>query len=108
MIHNIDKIDIMAKRKDGGVDMFILSDGILDSSTETQTKLMDKIQNYLGYINSTNFKNEFGQLQPEQIKIVLECENKPDEIICKLFTKIKEWVKRSGAVIEMTVKNNLN
>jgi len=108
MIHNIDKIDIMAKRKDGGIDMFIISDGSLDASPETQTKLMDKIQNYLGYINSNDFKNEFGQLQPEQISIILQCEYKPDEIIYKLFDKIKEWVKNSGAYIEMTVKNNLS
>ena len=47
MIYDVDRVDLMAKRKDGGLDLFIISSGAIDASPSTQRLLLDKISNYL-------------------------------------------------------------
>ena len=41
MLHNPNELDLAAKRRDGGVELIIVSDGPLDDSPETQTLLLD-------------------------------------------------------------------
>lgn len=105
VIENINAIDILAERNDGkGVELYILPSGKLDSSPETQTLLLDKIENYLTYINSNEFSNEFGKLDSENIKIILECKEEPEFLIKELFKKINTWVEENGARIQLVVK----
>jgi len=47
MIYDVDRVDLMAKRKDSGHDLFIISSGAIDASPSTQRLLLDKISNYL-------------------------------------------------------------
>jgi len=104
-IKNIEAVDIIAVRKDGkGVELIIITGGHLDSSATTQNLLLDKIQNYLGYINSEEFKNEFGNFSPENILIKLKCIDEPDPIIKELYKKIVPWVEENHARIEMIIK----
>lgn len=104
-IENANALDILGVRKDGkGVDLVIATSGHLDSSASTQELLLDKIQNYLGYINSLEFKEEFGKLEPENVLIKLNCIDEPDPIIKELFKKIVPWVEENNARIEMVIK----
>jgi GTPase SAR1 family protein len=104
-IENIHAVDILALRKDGkGVELYIIASGHLDDSPETQTTLLDKIENYLSYINSYEFSNEFGKLNPENIRIILKCMEEPDPLIRELFKKIVPWVQENNASIELVVK----
>lgn len=96
MIYNADKLDIMAIRKDGGVELYIISSGSLDDSPSTQTLLLDKIENYLNYINSDEFRKEFPSVDKENIWIVLKMEEEPPILIKKLCEKILPWVQESG------------
>ncbi|MPM97459.1 hypothetical protein SDC9_144632 [bioreactor metagenome] len=105
-IDNVNALDILGVRKDEkGVDLVVVTSKHLDSSTITQELLLDKIQNYLGYINSEEFENEFGSFNPEDILIKLSCIDEPDPLIKELFKKIIPWVEENNARIEMVVKN---
>ena len=104
-IENINALDILAVRKDGkGVELVIVTSAHLDSSAITQELILDKIQNYLGYINSEEFENEFGKLSPENILIKLKCIDEPDPLIKELFRKIVPWVEENNARIKMILK----
>jgi hypothetical protein len=104
-IENINNIDILGVRQDGkGVDLIIVTSKHLDSSTSTQELLLDKIENYLGYINSEEFEKEFGKLDPENIVIKIKCVDEPAPIIKELFKKIDLWVTKNNARIEMIIK----
>ncbi|NLP34300.1 MAG: hypothetical protein GX359_03795 [Clostridiales bacterium] len=104
MIYDVDKLDIMAARKDGGVELYIISSGILDDSPNTQTLLLDKIQNYLGYINSNKFKKEFPNTTKEGVWIILKMEEEPPLLIKKLCNKIVPWVQDNGANFVINVE----
>lgn len=47
MIYDENSIDIMAKRKDGGLELFIVSSGSMDASEETQKLLLNKVEKLL-------------------------------------------------------------
>lgn len=40
---------VVGKKKDGTIELIIISSGVFDDSAEQQTLLMDKIENYMGY-----------------------------------------------------------
>lgn len=104
-IENLNAVDIIGVRKNtGAVDLCIVTSKHLDSSERTQNLLLDKIENYLAYINSEEFKEEFGKLTPEDIVIILKCIDTPDPIIMKLYEKIVSWVKENGARIKIEIR----
>lgn len=102
MIENINNIDILGLRKDGGVDLVIVSTGKLDDSTETQELLLDKIENYLGYINSQDFHVEFPKAKADNTYIILRLDEKPPKLIIELIDKIIPWSAEYNA--HFTVK----
>ena len=103
-IGETDKLDLMAKRKDGGVDLFIISTGQLEGSPEMQTAIMDKLENYFGYINSKEFRKEFGKLSKKQISVILQCEIAPDQTILELVEKIKPWAEDNNCSFSLSIK----
>lgn len=53
MVCDINSIDIIGVRNDWEIDLFIVFSGKLEDSVEQQTLLLNKIENYLVYLNST-------------------------------------------------------
>lgn len=97
MIYDENSIDIMAKRKDGGLELFIVSSGSMDASEETQKLLLNKVEKYLGYINSKKFQQEFEGINENKILIIFQLEEKAPELLMKLCEQIVPWVEENGA-----------
>jgi hypothetical protein len=96
MIYNADTIDLIAERKEGGLDMFIISSGSIDASPDTQKLLLDKIDNYVGYINSEDFSKEFPEMEKDKIRIIFELEEKIPELLSELCQKVVLWTEDNG------------
>lgn len=103
-IQNIDQVDLVAKRRDGGVDLFIIPNAPLDGSAETQQLLLDKIASYLEQLNTEAFQTEFGHPAPELIKIVVLCTVPPDPVIIELVERAVPWVIENNARLEVRVR----
>jgi len=95
-IQNLDQIDILGARDDDGVDLMIVATSTLDGSPEHQ-KLLDKIENYLAYIASPEFKAEFADPPADKVHIILRYYGVPHPIMFAVFEKCKPWVERGGA-----------
>ena len=106
MIENINHIDAYGIRKDGGADLVIVSKGTLDESIETQKLLLDKVENYLRYINSQEFHTECPQATADNTYIILLLSEKPSESIAELITKIVPWAAEYHAKFIVKIKNN--
>lgn len=104
MIENINNIDVFGIRKDGGVDLVIVSSGKLDESAETQKLLLDKVENYLGYINSREFHVECPQATADNTYIILQLSEEPSELISELIMKIIPWVAEYHAKFVVKIK----
>ena len=95
-IYDANNLDIEAVGKDGSVELFIISSGKFDDSEEQQTLLMDKTENYIGYILSDEFKNNHPNCLKEKIWIVLSLDKKPSTLLVELCRKIYSWVNSYG------------
>ena len=102
-IQNIGNIDILANRKDGGVDLVIVASSKLDGSPEHQKLLLDKIESYLAQLNTSEFQAEFSHPRPDQVNIVLICSEPPHPIIVQLIDKSKPWVEENNARLTLQI-----
>lgn len=91
-IYDANNLDIEAVRKDGAIELFIISSGEFDDSAEQQTLLMDKTENYIGYILSDEFKSKYPNCLREKVWIVLSLDNKPSILLEELCRRICPWV----------------
>jgi len=91
----------MAHRKNGGLELLVVTSSRLDGSPETQKLLLDKIELYLDFLQSQECKDEFGELSQAQKLVVLCCYEKPDAVMLALFPRIAVWVRDSGATFEV-------
>ncbi|MBQ2405107.1 MAG: hypothetical protein II312_00270 [Lachnospiraceae bacterium] len=101
MIYDANSVDIIGERQDGGIDFIIISSGAFDDSPEQQTILLDKIENYIAYLNSKSFSMEFPQIDKGKRWIKLRCEEKPTPLLTELGKKIEEWVIGEGLLFSI-------
>ncbi len=96
MVYNPNSIDIMGQRNDGGIELYIITKDGLDESAEQQTLLLDKIENYMAYLNGKEFKEEFPCIADEKRWIILKVDKQPSEMMKELLVKISDWVRSEG------------
>ncbi|MEZ6142333.1 MAG: DUF6572 domain-containing protein [Zavarzinella sp.] len=100
-IQNIDQIDIVGKRKDGGVDLVIVASSPVTASPEHQQLLLDKIQSYLEQCNSPGFRDEFGY--DAKVRILINFSQQPDPVIVELLKRSASWVLDNNAELAAKV-----
>jgi hypothetical protein len=103
-IKDVKLIDKASTHDDGGIDLFIMADGSLDGSSQTQHLLLDKITSYLNQINTDEFRSRFHNPNPEKTRIVVLCDDVPDKKIEKLVDKAKPWVEDHNARLLIGLK----
>lgn len=104
MIYDAEAIDLVGQRRDGGLDMFIVSSGPLDPSAATQELLLDKVGNYLDYAVGRNITKDFPGVNRNRIRIVLRLDERPPDVILALCQKIVPWTEDNGVkfVLELS------
>ena len=95
-VYDANNLDIEAVKKDGSVELYIISSGNFDDSVEQQTLLMDKVQNYIGYVLSDEFKSTHTDCLKEKVWIVLSLDKKPSTLLVELCRRISSWVNSHG------------
>lgn len=84
----------------GGARLGIVIASPLDGSERSQTRLLDKIQGYLGHISSDEFIGDAG-VAPTPDNTIIEVVIHPDssEIIRELLAKCHDWVLSHNAIL---------
>jgi len=95
-IQNPDRADIVGVRQDGGVELFIVASGPLTAEPQIQKLLLDKVEAYLGYINSDEFKAEFENPPADRTTIIISCYGSVDPVIPELVERTKPWVMKAS------------
>ena len=72
-IQDLEGVDIIGKRKDGGVDLAIAVSQPLDGSAETLDAIRQKIGYYLGVIDLPEFQAKMGHPPRDRTTVVLSC-----------------------------------
>jgi len=74
-IQDLESVDIVAKRKDGGVDLVIVASQPLDDSADTLESIRDKVAYYLDVIDVPEFQDEVGNPPRSKTTILLCCDH---------------------------------
>lgn len=104
MITDLDSIDLFGVRKDGGADLVIVSAGPLDDDPQTQTLLLDKIEAYLGYINSIAFHEECPLANADNTHIILRLDEAPSPRLSQFMEQIGPWTAEYNAQFSVEVR----
>lgn len=72
-IQDLDSLDIVGKRRDGGVDLVIAVSQPLDGSANTLDAIRRKIGYYLDVIDEPEFQREIGDPPRDRTSIILSC-----------------------------------
>jgi len=106
-IRNLDKLDLSIGLNDGGSEFYIFTDEhSIDSSSNTQKLLREKVVNYLKYINSTDFKNNFKKSTKDNTNIIIVFKIMPDGLLLEFIRNMIPWVKDNNAVLKIEVNKN--
>jgi hypothetical protein len=71
----LDRVDVTGKRRDGGVDLFIVASQPIDDSESTPESIRHKVRTYLTVIGLDEFQAEMGYPPRERISIIIECKH---------------------------------
>lgn len=94
-------IDINSVKKGGGSDLIIIIASPLKSDPYSQNRLLDKIQGYLGHIQSPDFIVESGMPNPENTNIIVKIHADSEPLIFQLLSKCEDWVGENNATLKV-------
>lgn len=83
-----DKIDLIANRRDGGVELYVVVSSRMDGSEATRDVFERKIRNYCQYVSSADFAEEFGVPSPKRVCICVHSKWEVPESLILLLSRI--------------------
>src|SRR5690242_18052835 len=72
-IQALDTIDIVGKLRDGGLDLVIVADGYVDSSSQTMSRLEIKLRSYLNEALNSDIRARYRSPIDAKISVVVRC-----------------------------------
>ena len=101
---NDGSVDIVGRRRDGGLDLVVVASGHLDGSLATQRALKTKLQTYLDTLFAPEFQAEFGAPTLERTSIVVSCPLPPSPEISDLISQLLPFFAEHGVALRCVVK----
>src|SRR5262249_47011590 len=74
-IQDLENVDLVGKRRDGGVDLLIVASQPLDDAPDTLNSIRRKVAYYLDVIDLPEFQADMGHPPRERISITLSCDH---------------------------------
>lgn len=103
-IPNLNVIDVVGYKKEGGADLCVVVASPLAADAESQTRLLDKLEGYLGYIQSGEFLDDSGApANPENTTINVLLHPDSADAVRELLCRCQQWVNQGGA--SLVVRN---
>lgn len=99
-IQNLDRIDLMGRRKDGGVDLVIVVSGPLQDIETHLDGVERKIAAYIHAISSPQFAEEFPQSDAAR-RILLVTEHAIDPAVIALIDSLRRTAVDAGAALDI-------
>jgi hypothetical protein len=103
-IHDTSKIDVVVQTDRGAAYGLVIAAPVT-GSLSTQTRLLDKIEAYIGDFCSPSFLSKYGEPTSEYCKITVAIHPASDPVIFELLEKCRPWVESHN--IRFTVQTDL-
>ncbi len=103
MFGDLHTIDILAESKNNEILMVLVCNGYVAGEPEIQTALLDKMEEYLNYTYSEEFKEKYAGWP---ITLQVKFTEAPHQIILELLSKCVDWADDYGVVLEIELNGN--
>lgn len=99
----LDRIDVMRSKKGGG-DLAIIVATPLHADERSQSRLLQKLENYVSYIQGDDFRAECGEPTIKNTSIVVAIHPESDPAMFEVLERCKPMVEEAGIglVIQLT------
>jgi len=98
-IQELDSIDLVGKRDDGGLDLVICVSQPLDDDPDTLDRIRRKITTYLDTIELDEFQEQMGHPPREETEIILACEHPIHPAAQAVIEQCMEAAAERGVVL---------
>ena len=98
-IPNLDVIDINTVKKSGGSDLFIVVATPLAGDRRSLERLLRKVERYLEFLGSDEFRSESGLPTTENTNIIVKMHPDSSASAFDLLDRNKEWVLNNNATL---------
>jgi hypothetical protein len=99
-IQNLDRIDLLGRRKDGGVDLVIVVSGPLENTADHRERVETKVRAYVRELSSPGFSAEFPDGEGRR-KILLVTEHAVDQAVLALIDSLRRCAADAGSDLEI-------
>lgn len=99
-IQNLDRIDMLGRRKDGGIDLVIVVSGPLENTANHLERIEVKVQNYIREIGSLQFLEQFPESDVLR-QILLVTEHAVDPAALPQIDSLRQAAVDAGAILKV-------
>jgi hypothetical protein len=101
-IPSVTALDVQTIKHGGGSDLAIIVASPLQSDERSQRRLLDKIEIYLKFLQTSEYQSGSGIATPENTRIVVRLHPDSDPAILDLLERCKPWVTKGQATLVVT------
>ncbi|MDH5821903.1 hypothetical protein QFW77_02695 [Luteimonas sp. RD2P54] len=98
-IPDLGVIDVNTVKNGGGSDLFIVIADPLSGDRRSLERLLRKVEVYLEFIKTDQFRRESGVPTPKNTSIIVKINRDSDRLAFDLLERNKPWVKNNGATL---------
>lgn len=98
-IPNLDVVDVNTVKRGGGSDLFVVVATPLSGDRRSLERLVRKIERYLEFMHTNEFRAESGSPKPENTNIIVKIPLSSDPAAFDLLERSKPWVADNGATL---------
>jgi hypothetical protein len=98
-IPDVDVVDINTVKGGGGSDLFIVIASPLQADRRSLERLLRKIERYLEFIKSDQFRLESGDATAQNTRLILKIHPDSDPLAFELLERNTEWVRNNDATL---------
>ena len=96
-------VDVNAIKQDGGADLHIVIAKPIQDDVKSQQRLLTKIESYLGFIGSAEFRAEAGTPNPSNTCVRVQIHPLSSLAIFELLERCKPWVLENHATLVVSL-----
>lgn len=100
-VGDVDTVDIVGVRKDGGLDLILTASAALDASPVTLSLLETKLRNYMSAALSKRFLNHYGRALGDPVTIYLSCAHPIADPAREVIRRLREEAREKGIGLEV-------
>lgn len=105
-IQELDSVDLICKRRDGGVDLIIVASQPIDDSPDTLESIRHKVGTYLTAIGLEEFQAEMGYPARDKTAIIIICDHPIHPRALALIAQCRTTATAQGVLLEVQNASN--